>query len=114
MDRLLLVAAFAQIGFSAGLRPYKCLNPVMGETFEVRPFPCKCQGNTFSAFLSCCCCYIYYLLMRAASFRSAVVLYIALPHHEARSQVSHLYSQPPAVSSTQQHRVLVPNSSSGC
>ncbi|CAL8466515.1 g6051 [Coccomyxa elongata] len=35
MDRLLLVAAFAQIGFSAGLRPYKCLNPVMGETFEV-------------------------------------------------------------------------------
>ncbi|EIE26264.1 hypothetical protein COCSUDRAFT_32122 [Coccomyxa subellipsoidea C-169] len=38
MERLLLVAAFAQIGFSAGLRPYKCMNPVMGETFEiVRP-----------------------------------------------------------------------------
>ena len=35
MDRLLLVAAFAQSGFAAGLRPYKCLNPVMGETFEV-------------------------------------------------------------------------------
>ena len=39
MDRLLLVAAFAQSGFAAGLRPYKCLNPVMGETFEVRPSP---------------------------------------------------------------------------
>lgn len=37
MERLLLVAAFAQIGYSAGLRPYKCFNPVMGETFEVRP-----------------------------------------------------------------------------
>ena len=35
MDRLLLVAAFAQSGFAAGLRPYKCLNPVAGETFEV-------------------------------------------------------------------------------
>ncbi len=35
MDRLLVVAAFAQSGFAAGLRPYKCLNPVMGETFEV-------------------------------------------------------------------------------
>jgi hypothetical protein len=35
MERLLLVAAFAQIGYSAGLRPYKCFNPVMGETFEV-------------------------------------------------------------------------------
>ena len=35
MDRLLLVAAFAQSGFAAGLRPYKCLNPVIGETFEV-------------------------------------------------------------------------------
>ena len=36
MDRLLLVAAFAQSGFAAGLRPYKCLNPIAGETFEVR------------------------------------------------------------------------------
>lgn len=35
MDRLLLVAAFAQSGFAAGLRPYKALNPVMGETLEV-------------------------------------------------------------------------------
>ncbi len=35
IDRLLLVAAFAQSGFAAGLRPYKCLNPVAGETFEV-------------------------------------------------------------------------------
>ena len=35
MERLLLVAAFAQSGFAAGLRPYKCLNPVVGETFEV-------------------------------------------------------------------------------
>ena len=35
MDRLLLIAAFAQSGFAAGLRPYKCLNPVLGETFEV-------------------------------------------------------------------------------
>lgn len=39
MERLLLVAAFAQIGFSAGLRPFKCLNPVMGETFEARLCP---------------------------------------------------------------------------
>ena len=39
MDRLLLVAAFAQSGFAAGLRPYKCLNPVAGETFEVRHQP---------------------------------------------------------------------------
>lgn len=39
MDRLLLVAAFAQSGFAAGLRPYKCLNPVAGETFEVRHRP---------------------------------------------------------------------------
>ncbi len=42
MERLLLVAAFAQSGFAAGLRPYKCLNPVAGETFEVGCQPiCK-------------------------------------------------------------------------
>lgn len=35
MERLLTVAAFAQSGFAAGLRPYKCINPIMGETFEV-------------------------------------------------------------------------------
>ncbi len=35
MERLLTVAAFAQSGFAAGLRAYKCINPIMGETYEV-------------------------------------------------------------------------------
>ena len=55
MDRLLLVAAFAQSGFAAGLRPYKCLNPVMGETFEVcdahtRPAPLTAAYNCWDFY----------------------------------------------------------------
>ena len=34
-DRLLVVAAFAQSGGAAALKTHKCLNSVMGETFEV-------------------------------------------------------------------------------
>ncbi|CAK0732247.1 hypothetical protein CVIRNUC_000104 [Coccomyxa viridis] len=38
MDRLLLIAAFAQSGFATGLRPFRNLNAAMGETLElVRP-----------------------------------------------------------------------------
>ena len=55
IDRLLLVGACAQTGFSAGLRPFKCFNPVMGETFEVgvvRHGPvhstCNMQQSVFS------------------------------------------------------------------
>ena len=35
MDRLLLIAAFAQSGFATGLRPFRNLNAAMGETLEV-------------------------------------------------------------------------------
>ena len=36
MERLLLIAAFAQSGFATGLRPFRNLNAAMGETLEVR------------------------------------------------------------------------------
>ena len=35
MERLLLIAAFAQSGFATGLRPFRNLNAAMGETLEV-------------------------------------------------------------------------------
>ena len=66
MDRLLLVAAFAQSGFAAGLRPYKCLNPVAGETFEVNSQAAKslwglgfCHASTGHSWITTVLAFMY-------------------------------------------------------
>jgi hypothetical protein len=51
-----MVAAFAQSGGAAALKTHKCLNSVMGETFEVRtPYMAPALYDRTTLVSTACC-----------------------------------------------------------